>query len=1222
MSCQPFNFKGTEGAVGLIRWFEQTESVFSRSNCIEDCKVKFATGSLTDEALSWWNSFTQPIGIEKSYKITCIEGNVTASKPQTLEEAISITQRLMDQTCNKVGHLTKNYINKGPATRSNPLPVSVTCHACREKGHYKSQCQKANNSAQERAYMLRDRNAHQDPNVVMGTFLLNQYLARVLFDSGADKSFISISLASMLNIPPITIDAIYDIEMVDGNLVSTNTVIQGCTLTLLNQPLEIDLMPIKLGSFNVVIGMDWLSKYHAKILCDEKVVHIPIDSKTLIIRGDRTQVMEKKPDEKRLEDIRVVRELPEVFPEDLPGLPPVRQGAHVLFVKKKYGSFRMCIDYKELNKLTVKNRYPLPRVNDLFDQLQGSSVYSKIDLRSCYHQLRIRDEDILKTAFRTRLLFVASLSCSASVIATSERAVRLFALEALAGCLPFAKVDSLVPVAAVRGGVTVVSEQLFIFQTLALVFGDVAPRAITEFVYLIEAHHHLNLISILKRDDPWRIDDCVVMLVFEACGIPSRFGEVGGGSSDLEGLTGTGLQSHLGTGQHQDSMPPSSSRWTVQVCYPLLPSATLATVSHILQVFIKEEVRLNCDMTGPALSISKMKAAYYPDVGLEQMVPDHMWIEEECKNDISAIAVKTHMQILSIVRIEVFSMYGYDYMKNIILRRADLNEHIIAKRDFKYLNPSDFEDLYLLNLQGHLNHLPPKDKKILTTTINIWARHLDATGFEYKHESMVIDSPRAVTFQDKYGLQMIMRFNGIHKFGDDTLYQINEALDYRVKEFKTSLELRTVSCDLHKLCRSWFPTFVGEESLSYSGSLMTTGGSGPRGALHPKDFSFGSLSTELEISKNRFFIRQMKWRIWFRVELVLALLKKTKKRTKIGSKPDKNGKRERKTRKGQNQIKTGQKQEACKRLEKEPPRSITTWDDLVSKFINEFFPPSRTTNLRNEISNFQQKFDEYFHEAWERYKDLLRACPHHGFIELHQLDTFYNALNPADQDSLNAAAGGNLLEKSPQDALTIIENKSKQTSVVTTAMTAMLKQLLTNPPPAQIKAVEEICVTCGGAHSYYQCLAADGNTFLEFRDNIQAQIKAVEEICVTCGGAHSYYQCLAADGNTFLEFRDNIQGSGSLSGNIVANPKGELKAITTRSGLVTDGRTVPTPPKSVTPEEDECVEETYTNPDLAEYTIKQEKDEIQIQMFWHMFKQLHLNITLAEALVLMPKYQK
>ncbi|GKC40817.1 putative reverse transcriptase domain-containing protein [Tanacetum coccineum] len=139
---------------------------------------------------------------------------------------------------------------------------------------------------------------------------------------GADKSFVSISLASMLNIPPITLDTTYDIEMANGNLVGTNTVIQGCTLILLNQPFKIDLMPIKLGSFDVVIGMDWLSKYHARIICDEKVVHIPIDGETLIIRA---QVMEKKSDEKRLEDIPVVREFPEVFPKNLPGLPSVRQ---------------------------------------------------------------------------------------------------------------------------------------------------------------------------------------------------------------------------------------------------------------------------------------------------------------------------------------------------------------------------------------------------------------------------------------------------------------------------------------------------------------------------------------------------------------------------------------------------------------------------------------------------------------------------------------------------------------------------------------------------------------------------------------------------------------------------------------------------------------------------------------------------------------------------------
>nr|GEZ51312.1 reverse transcriptase domain-containing protein [Tanacetum cinerariifolium] len=126
-------------------------------------------------------------------------------------------------------------------------------------------------------------------------------------------------------------------------------------------------------------------------------------------------------------------------------------------------------------------------------------------------------------------------------------------------------------------------------------------------------------------------------------------------------------------------------------------------------------------------------------------------------------------------------------------------------------------------------------------------------------------------------------------------------------------------------------------------------------------------------------------------------------------------------------------------LEKEPSHSIHPWEDLVSKFINEFFPLSRTTNLHNEISNFQQRFDESFHETWDRYKDLLRTCPHHGFTELHQLDTFYNAYNPADQDSLNAAAGRNLLERSTQDVLTIIENKSKK----------MLKALLSNKEKLQ-----------------------------------------------------------------------------------------------------------------------------------------------------------------------------
>ncbi|GJX08478.1 hypothetical protein Tco_0196410 [Tanacetum coccineum] len=194
-----------------------------------------------------------------------------------------------------------------------------------------------------------------------------------------------------------------------------------------------------------------------------------------------------------------------------------------------------------------------------------------------------------------------------------------------------------------------------------------------------------------------------------------------------------------------------------------------------------------CRKSGrPALSISKMKATYYPDVSLEKMVPDQMWIKEECKYDISAIAVRTHMRILSVVQIEVFSLYGYDYMKKIILRRADLKEYTISERDFKYLYPSDFEDLYLLNLQGHLNHLSPEDKKILTTAVNLWTRNLVIRQRVEDFQLGIESYQTAITFKDKYGVQVIMRFNEIHKFSDGTLQQIDEALDYKDKEFKVN----------------------------------------------------------------------------------------------------------------------------------------------------------------------------------------------------------------------------------------------------------------------------------------------------------------------------------------------------------------------------------------------------------------------------------------------------
>ncbi|GJR46689.1 putative reverse transcriptase domain-containing protein [Tanacetum coccineum] len=225
-----------------------------------------------------------------------------------------------------------------------------------------------------------------------------------LIPKGSDKSFVNTSFSHLIDIKPVTLNTIYEVELADGKVVSTNTILKGCTLNLVDHLFDIDLMPIELGTFDVIVGMDWLVERDAVIVCGKKEVHVPYKNKTLVVKGDR--VTEKEPTEKRLQDVPVIHDFPKVFPDDFPGLPPPRIEFRIELVlgvaRVAHGSFRMCINYRELNKLTVKNQYPLLRIDDLFDQLQGSTVYSKSDLRFGYHQLRIREEDIPINAFRTR----------------------------------------------------------------------------------------------------------------------------------------------------------------------------------------------------------------------------------------------------------------------------------------------------------------------------------------------------------------------------------------------------------------------------------------------------------------------------------------------------------------------------------------------------------------------------------------------------------------------------------------------------------------------------------------------------------------------------------------------------------------------------------------------------------------------------------------------------
>ncbi|GKB80475.1 putative reverse transcriptase domain-containing protein [Tanacetum coccineum] len=381
LKYQPLNFKGTKGVGNTLTWWNSHVKTVSHEvayGMTWKAVKKIMTDNTAQEARS------------RNWKLNYETSSVMASKPKTMQDIIEFVTELMDQKIRTFAdRQAKNKRKLDNTSRNN----------------------------QNQQHPFKKHNVARVYTTGPG-------------EKKVDKPELQCCYGSLIDIISTTLDHGYDVELADGKIIWVNTLIWGCTLNFLNHLFNIDLMPIKIGSFDVIIGMDWLLKYHDVIVCDEKIVQILAKRMSSFLAHITTKKVEDKSEEKRLEDVPIVRDFPEVFPEDLPARVPYRLapsemkelsdqlkelsdkgfirpifspwGAPVLFVKKKDGSFWMCIEYWELNKLTVKNRYSLPRIDDLFDQLQGSSVYSKIDLMSGYHQLRVREEDILKTIFRTR----------------------------------------------------------------------------------------------------------------------------------------------------------------------------------------------------------------------------------------------------------------------------------------------------------------------------------------------------------------------------------------------------------------------------------------------------------------------------------------------------------------------------------------------------------------------------------------------------------------------------------------------------------------------------------------------------------------------------------------------------------------------------------------------------------------------------------------------------
>ncbi|KAI3746259.1 hypothetical protein L6452_08685 [Arctium lappa] len=472
LCSRPPEFSGTTNPVACMNWIQNVEMAFELSECGDSQRAKFSSQLLRGEALTWWNLTRKALTPEVLAKLTwptfkkkimdkyCNEraldkideefqtlkkGNLSiADYSKLFMEKLSLVENLATDERSKI----KVYLRGLPAemkTGVRNAQEGLSQVSKRQPRNSKRGCAKKEiqSKAPSRAFQMTTDKARVTADVVSGRLLSDALV----------------------------------VEVANGEHLFVREFFVGCTLDLDGESFLIDLLPANIGEFDAIVGMDWIAKHDAGIFCSKKMIRVPSPKGgEVIIYGEKNRksnmiissikarnslakgcmsyvayVMDAKLEKKKVEDVEVVRDFLDAFPEYLPRLPPEHQvefhidltpgavliarvpyrltttekqemmtqlqellekgfvrpssspwGAPVLFINKKDGSMQMCIDYRELNKVTVKNKYPLPRIDDLFDQLQGAGCFSKIDLRSGYHQVRVKESDIPKTTFRTR----------------------------------------------------------------------------------------------------------------------------------------------------------------------------------------------------------------------------------------------------------------------------------------------------------------------------------------------------------------------------------------------------------------------------------------------------------------------------------------------------------------------------------------------------------------------------------------------------------------------------------------------------------------------------------------------------------------------------------------------------------------------------------------------------------------------------------------------------